>query len=239
MDPSSAAPPGDSAANTEPLDLGSLKRLTMTDAATVEFAPGLHRPPALGTPPPPRRPGDPLYRGQFGPGPRPSSAAWRVLVPVISVGLLVVAIGGGLVYAGGQAGTPVPAAAPQALPGGSDPAAGETGAQPAGDQSPPPPAASLTGPGPVAFGTGFSVAANNFACAGGHLEVTLGGHSIAAGTVDGAGNGTIVVSVEPDGTVATSPGTFVLGPGTWTIIAAVPGTSGCTASVASVQVAVQ
>jgi hypothetical protein len=276
MDPSSAVgQPEDSAASTEQLALSIPKPVfTMADAATIEFAPGLRRPPSLGTPPPPPRPGDPLYSDRLGSANAGSSGqAWRVLVPVVGVGLLVVSIGVGLAYLGGHIGTPVPAAAPQTLPEptGTSAAAAATPAgttavssattataatsavstptahpsttRPVVDQStqpppPPPPPASLTGPGPVAFGSTFSVAANNFACAGGQLQATLGGHPIPAGTVDGAGNGSIVVSVGPDGQVGGPPNSFVLAKGTWTIIAAIPEQSGCTASAASVTIVV-
>jgi hypothetical protein len=90
---------------------------TLADAATIEFAPGLRRPPSLGTPPPPPKPGDPLYQDRLGQSVAdPAGGRWRVLVPVVCVGLLVAAMGVGIAFWGGKPGTPAAQAAPRSLP---------------------------------------------------------------------------------------------------------------------------
>jgi hypothetical protein len=115
---STVAQPGDGAADTEQLAITMPKPgLTLADAATIEFTPGLRRPPSLGTPPPPPKPGDPRYQDRLGPVAAGSAGGrWRVLVPVVCVGLLVVAIGVGIAFWGGNPGTPAAQAAPRSLP---------------------------------------------------------------------------------------------------------------------------
>jgi hypothetical protein len=224
-------------AAAQPVDGANTQRLaisipqpvhTLADAATIEFAPGLRRPPSLGTPPPPPKPGDPPQQDRLGQAIADSAGRrWRVLVPVVCVGLLVVTIGIGLAYLGGKSTTPT--AAPRSLPEqiGTPAAAVEkpaatsattepttsaptrptTSAVPpaAVDQMattpppPPPPTAALAGPATVPFGESFSFVASGFACAGVHLLVTLGGESIPAVPLDGAGNTNIAVNVSADG----------------------------------------
>jgi hypothetical protein len=270
------AKPDDGATSTEQLAIAIPRRDALADAATVEFAPGFRKPPALGTPPPPPRPGDPLYESRLGrmvaDTPR---RRWRLLVPVFSVFVAVSAIGGLVLWLGGTRETTAAQAAPRALPEqiGTPAAAPDLPADspaapsitptaspstavvvtttvgtapqtqsPVVESSappppPPPPAPTLTGPAAMIWGGVFTFNANGFGCAGAQLEATLGGHTIPAGTLDGAGNGTIVVTVDADGMVG-GPSGFPLTAGPWTVRAAVSEQAGCTAVSATATVTV-
>ena len=274
------AKPEDGATITEQFAIAAPRPDALADAATVEFAPGFRKPPALGTPPPPPRPGDPLYESRLGrmvaEAPRRRG---RMLVPVLSVFFAVATIGGLVVWLGGARDTSAAQASPRSLPEqiGTPAAAPDAPADSAAASStpattgaaspstaiavvttavgsapqteppvvatssapppPPPPTPTLTGPAAMTWGGVFTFNANGFGCAGAQLEATLGGHTVPAGTLDGAGNGTIVVTVDASGMVGGPTG-FALTAGPWTVRASVSEQAGCTAVSATATVTV-
>jgi hypothetical protein len=136
------AQPDDGGPTTESFAIGPLR--AGSPDQTVEFAPGLKRPPALGTPPPPPRPGDPMFEARLGPPATPPGRARKALLPVLSVGLSVALMGGGLAYLGGiQGSSPGPVAAAQ-LPAGPHDTVTAAGASPAAPSPTPTPAATHT-----------------------------------------------------------------------------------------------